>query len=234
MIKIFLCAMAMLTVWANNAHAQSFEFEKISDLSAMTSYIQSNLPLGTSRENMQKTFVQEGGATLIAHPQNSLLEKYIYDINLCSWYVWRWNISALYDQSGKLQQAYMNGEHVFAAGPQIKSFAKKENKDGKMSITKVMTPRPAASKGESQLASIVYDEDGDLKTLEDQELMGAGPSRVDPLNMGKMHVYKINSIWGSIFDHDKAKSIASYQGNCEAVDKAMEQAKASASGRKSP
>ncbi len=224
MVRAFLF-IALLIIWPTSAKADGFKFENIPDLATMTSYIQSNFSIGSSQESLRKIFVQQGGATLIGHPQNKMLEKYIYDINLCSWYLWRWNISALYDSSGKLVQAYMNGEPVFSAGPQIKQFEKKKNKDGKMAIQKVMTPRPEASKGESMLASIVYDNDGDLNTLEDQELMSAGPSRVDPMNMGKMHVYKINSIWGSIFDHDKTKSVASYKGDCVAVDQAMEQIK---------
>jgi hypothetical protein len=216
-LVIFFCFLAP------EAKAE-FEFKNIADIHAMKEYIHSNFPLGTSRDQLRRVFVSEGGATQIAHPQNPNIEKYIYDINLCSWYLWRWNISADYDADGKLLQAYMNGEPVFAEGPQVQKVQAQDGK--KQSILKVKTARPLAHKGESSLAFLVFDGDSDFKTIDDQNTMGGGPSRPDPLNMGKMHMYQAGSLWRTIFDQDETTSAADYNGDCATVDAVLEKAKA--------
>ena len=66
---------------------------------------------------------------------------------------------------------------------------------------------------------MLFDRDSDLKTTDDQALIGSGPSRPDPANMGKMVVYSEVDPWRSIFDFDIADRIVPYQGNCENADK---------------
>jgi len=73
----------------------------------------------------------------------------------------------------------------------------------------------------------LFDVDGNSKTLGDQELIGSGPSRPDPLNMGNMIKYS-GDPWRSIFDSDEADHIAPYEGDCLAVDQAIKQMKSKA------
>ena len=182
----------------------------------MRHLIESNYPAGSPREALRRAFVEQGGATLRPHPTQHGVEKYIYDINLCSYYVWRWNISADFDLRGLLVQAYVNGEPVFPTGPQKKDA--KDLKGGHQSIYKVKRPRPEASKGENQLAYIVIDADSDLSTIDDQLAMGGGPTRVDPANMGTLHMYSNVEPWRSIFDKDDADRIVAYSGDCKEAD----------------
>ena len=74
--------------------------------------------------------------------------------------------------------------------------------------------RPEADRGEKSLAYMLLDLDGDLKTIEDQALLGAGPSRADPQNFGKAINYENVDPWRSIFDNDPADFIADYAGKC--------------------
>lgn len=206
--------------------ADTFNFDSIEDIGSMSQYIENNFNLGDERARFRQVFIDEGKAELIRHPTKQNTEKYLYDIDLCSYYTWRWNISADFDDNGQLLQAYMNGLPVFADGPQIREINKKKEKATDSKILKVKTERPAAHKGENSLASLLFDLDGNLETTDDQELIGGGPSRPDPLNMGKMSIYQINSLWRSIFDHDKTKVLHKYDGDCSKVDVAMEKAKA--------
>ncbi len=129
-----------------------FQFEDVTTLDDMQQAIRSRFSLGSSRDELRAVFVTEGNATLKPNPLHSNVEKYPYDINLCGYYIWRWNISADYDQQGKLQQAYVNGEPVFANGTQKRT--PKDLPAGTAKILKGTRLRPEASKGESQLSFI--------------------------------------------------------------------------------
>ena len=90
-------------------------------------------------------------------------------------------------------------------------------KSGHASIFKVKRPRPEADLGEKELAFIVIDADGDLKTLDDQVLMGGGPTRASIATPGKLHMYSNVEPWRSIFDFDPRRThIAPYPGDCAA------------------
>ena len=81
-------------------------------------------------------------------------------------------------------------------------------------------PRPEASRGESSLGYAIVDGDGNLETIEDQALMGGGPSRPHPANLGRMRVYQVTP-WRSIFDADPAARIVPYSGDCAAAEAVM-------------
>jgi hypothetical protein len=199
----------------------TFAFESVTSLNEMLSLVRSKLPLRSSRADVRRTFVDEGRATLKSQPDNSSTEKYLYDIDLCHYYIWRWNISADFDADNQVRQVYVNGEPVFADGNQKRKVS--QNPDGKKaSIYKMQRPRPEAYKGEASLGFVLLDADSDLKTTDDQVLMGAGPSRPNPVNMGSMFAYAEVDPWRSIFDSDSADRIVPYQGDCNQVDKQME------------
>ena len=202
-----------------------FQFGSIKTLDEMSSFIHQHFPLSSSRSDLRRVFVTEGQATLKTHPQDVGVGKYIYDINLCNYYVWRWNISADYDANGKLQQAYLNGNIIFPNGKPKKVVSKVAEKGKKASIYRVQRPRPEAYRGESSLGFILFDRDSNTKTIHDQVVIGSGPSRVDPIDMGKMVVYTDVEPWRSIFDKDNADHIAPYQGDCTAADKRIQNRK---------
>jgi hypothetical protein len=208
-----------------------FRFESVASLDEMHRLIETSFPLGTPREALRQTFVTQGAATLKAYPSDPAVEKYLYDINLCSYYVWRWNISADFDAAGHLRQAYVNGEPVFASGPQKKDV--KDFKTGHQSIYKVKRPRPEASKGENELTYILFDADSDTNTIDDELAIGGGPSRPDPANMGPLHMYSSVDPWRSIFDKDAAAQIVPYSGSCAAADElyARQQAQLQSRGK---
>lgn len=206
-----------------------FQFESIKTLDEMSSFIRQHFPLGSFRSDLRRVFVTEGRATLKIHPREVGVEKYIYDINLCNYYIWRWNISADYDADGKLQQAYLNGNIIFPNG-KPKRVVPREAEEGKQSsIYQAQRTRPEAYKGESSLGFILFDRDSDLKTIGDQSAIGAGPSRVEPVDMGNMVTYMVTYIevdpWRSIFDSDRTDHIVPYQGDCAAADKPMQNRK---------
>lgn len=209
-----------------DATSAPFQFESIRTLDKMSNFIRQHFSLGASRSDLRRIFVTEGRATLKIHPQDVGVEKYIYDINLCNYYVWRWNISADYDANGKLQQAYLNGDIIFPNGKPKKVVSKVAEEGKKASIYRAQRPRPEAYKGESSLGFILFDRDSNTKTIYDQAVIGSGPSRVDPIDMGKMIVYTDVELWRSIFDKDSADQIAPYQGDCAAVDKFIQNRKA--------
>jgi hypothetical protein len=204
----------------------SFRFEAVTSLDDMHHVIETDFPLGSSRQALRRVFVEQGKATLKAHPVWPGVEKYIYDINLCGYYVWRWNISADFDADGRLLQAYVNGEPAYPTGPQKRDV--KDFKTGRPSISKVKRPRPEASKGEIELAYIVFDADSDPSTIDDRLAMGGGPTRADPMNMGNMHIYSNVDPWRSIFDPDDAARIVAYAGSCKEADEAYARLKAAA------
>lgn len=212
--------MLVLSSTTSVASAESpFTFESVVTLDDMSSLVQAKFPLGTSRANLRRVFVEEGHATLKVRAGAPGVEKYIYDIDLCHYYIWRWNISADYDARGQLRQAYVNGNIVFPNGNPKKVIPKVAEGGKKASIYRVQRPRPEAYRGESSLGFLLFDRDSDPKTTDDQALIGAGPSRADPTNMGKLVTYADVDPWRSIFDFDAADRIAPYQGDCNRVDR---------------
>ena len=200
----------------------AFAFESIATLDDMSSFIRAKFPLGSSREELQRAFVKQGRATLRIKASVPGVEKYIYDINLCRYYIWRWNVSADYDKAGHLLQAYVNGHIVFPSGSPKKIIPRTAPAGTKAAIYRVQRPRPEADKGENSLGFLLMDLDSDSSTKDDQVLMGAGPSRADPTNMGKMVTYSDVDPWRSIFDVDPADRIAPYHGSCRDADKLFE------------
>lgn len=199
--------MFFVLAFSSLAFAAKFQFENIQSLDEMQAYLDQSFPVGTPRQKVREAFVNQGRATLKTHPVMTGVEKYIYDINLCDLYVWRWNISADYDEGEKLQRIYLNGRN----DPRVTQI--KEAPGQKSAIYRGQRSRPEAYKGEKSLAFIVFDMDANLKTAQDQKLAGAGPSRPDPKNMGRLITYVDVDPWRSIFDMDSADGIHAYS-NC--------------------
>ncbi len=225
MLRFFILLMATILPCLYSSYSMavpvkaSFKFDSITSLEEMSAYIREHFPLGSMQTDLRRAFVMEGGATLKKHPLNPDVEKYIYDINLCNYYIWRWNISADYDANGKLVQAYINGNALFPNGRPQQLVSKKAEPGKKASLYRVQRPRPEAYKGEASLGYILFDRDSDLKTINDQAVIGTGPSRADPVNMGKVVAYTDVDPWRSIFDNDNANHISSYRGDCTAINK---------------
>jgi hypothetical protein len=207
-IAVPLCLAATMSA----AAAADFRFESITDLEEMHRELERRVPLGTAHESARATFVEQGKATLYVHPQRNTVEKYVYDINLCEIYVWRWNISANYDPEGRLTQIFINGEPIHTAGDAARVPAKKPGAKEE-SIVKAWRPRPEASKGESKLAYLVYDLDAGSDDVDDEFVAGAGPSRADPNDLGVVHAYEVER-WRSIFDDEPAAAVVPYAGEC--------------------
>lgn len=196
-----------------------FHFESMHSLDDMSAWIRKRFTLGSERAGMRRVFVTDGRAQLFTHPTRPGVEKYVYDIDLCGYYVWRWNISADFDDRGLLRQAYVNGDIVFPDGSPKRIVAKGPSAPGKTaSIYRATRPRPEASKGESSLAYMLFDGDSDENTLDDRAAVGAGPTQPDPVDMGRLYVYSDVDPWRSIFDRDRAEPIAQYSGSCAKVD----------------
>ncbi|HLZ76825.1 hypothetical protein [Phenylobacterium sp.] len=200
------------------AAAEPFRFESVASLQDMQALARHDFPLGTPRDQVRAAFVQQGGATLKLHAKRAETEKYLYDIDLCGYYVWRWNISADYDAKGGLKQLYVNATPMLANAPPPPLPAKGP-------FYMLSRPRPQAAKGESTLKAII---NGDQMML-----TAIGPTRPDPLNMGRAINYT-GEVWRSIFDADDADHIAPYAGDCAKVDaemkKQIEAAKAAPNG----
>lgn len=196
-----------------------FEFMDIKTLDEMEAFLKSKFPPGTDRSALRKTFVEEGKATLFAHPRYPGVEKYIYDVNLCYYYIFRWNISADYDKEQKLERIYLNGREIYGAQDPIIATAltDKVNTYVKQRILKVKRPRPEAYKGETSIAGLIYDRDGDLGTGDDQKAITVGPTRADPMDMGKMTAYTDVLPWRSILDQDNALVVGKTK-NCLEAD----------------
>lgn len=216
-VFIFLIAMSshyLFTSFSLAAPVKTpFNFDSINSIEEMSEYIREHFPLGSRQNDLRQTFVTEGGAILKKHPSSPDIEKYIYDINLCNIYIWRWNISTDYDVSGKLLQAYLNGNSLFPNGKPQQIVPKKAEPGKKASLYRMQRPRPEANKGEVSLGYILFDRDSDTKTINDQAIIGTGPSRADPVNMGKVVAYTDVDPWRSIFDSDSAHPISQYR-NC--------------------
>lgn len=213
--KFFLGLGCSLVLATSQGHAQTaFRFEEQSSIDEMRALILRDFSDSSTRDRVRATFVDQGGATLKPHPRNGDIEKYIYDINLCGYYVWRWNISADYRADGRLIQLYVNAEPVL-------SDAKPADAPKKGPFYRADLPRPQAFKGEASLAVIFADRDGDPETVDDQDILtGVGPTNVDPLNMGRAYPYH-GEVWRSIFDGDSAGAVFPYAGDCVAVHEGM-------------
>ena len=199
----------------------SFRYEDVVSLDDMKALIRREDPMGTPREAVRAAFVTQGGGTLKLHPTRPGVEKYLYDINLCRYYVWRWNISADYDGAGRLTQMYVNGEAALGGAAPVAS-APKPAPGGRGRLIVIAKPRPEADKGERRLMAEVFQfADGE------QRLIGAGPTRADPANLGRLHAYVVEP-WRSIFDADAADRIVPYAGDCAAADAAQARAKVQA------
>lgn len=112
------------------------------------------MPLGADRAAIRSIFVREGQATFYRHPVDKNVEKYVYGINLCSYYVWRLNISADFTDYRTLAQVFVNGNAVHSRGTQS-PFSRDRQRKG-ATISKVIWLRPEAHLGESVLALLVY------------------------------------------------------------------------------
>jgi len=209
-------ALPLLAAFCLPAAAQEatpFRFEGIASLDAMKTHVREAFPAGTPRATLERVLGKEGGASRRAHPRRAATEKYLYDINICDAYIWRWNISADYDAQGGLLQAWVNGDPVHAAGPQ-KTSAESLRTSGKAAIYKGTRAHPEAVKGEKQLAYIMLDADANPATQDDQLVIGAGPNRPMPGAATKMIAYTDVELWRSIFDPDPADRIVRYAGMC--------------------
>jgi len=211
-IAIFL-SVILLNLHPFEAFA-SFRFETILSLDQMRSYLQKQFPLGTSKSDVQDHLVVQGKARMYLHPDQPNVEKYVYDINLCKLYVWRWNISANYNSTGTLTQIFMNGEIVHSAGDAPRAHEDVKKSGDRAQILKMKRPRPEARLGKSMLVFLAYAVDGEKTEDYDLFIIGAGPSRADPSNLGKVHVYTNVELWRSIFDKDPAWAVRPSPKSC--------------------
>jgi hypothetical protein len=205
----FIAAVAIGVVASHAGEPFRFEVEVSHD--DMKAFVAREFSAASTRDQVRAVFVDQGGATLVAHPLKPNVEKYIYDIDLCGYYVWRWNISADYGMGGKLLQIYINGSPQLGGAPEP-ALPKKGP------FFQLTRPRPQAYKGEKNLTAIVARGSGDPNRTDDMIILtGVGPTRADPLDMGHA-VNERGEVWRSIFDLDDAKFVAPYQGDCAAVD----------------
>lgn len=196
---------------AGPAAAAPFRFEAEVSYDDMKTFVARTFSTASTRDQVRTVFVGQGGATLVGRPGKADIEKYIYDINLCSYYVWRWNISADFGHDGVLAQIYINGAPQLGGAPEP-ALPKK----GPFYV--ITRSRPQAFKGEKELKAVVADGGGNPENTADMKILtGVGPTRADPLNMGHA-VNEPGVVWRSIFDADDAKFVAPYPGDCTAVD----------------
>ncbi len=187
--------------------APAFRFESVLAYNDMRNWIGSQFKLGSDRDDLRKVFVEEGKATQVIRPGRDTTEKYIYDINLCGFYIFRWNISADYDDNGKLLQAYVNGLPVFMAG---KAKLEPAGLGAKTVYDSASRERPQVKKGKKRITFSRLDVDGDFETLDDQFATGHGPSRADPFFLDANVMYQNVEVWRSIYDADDTGTIADY------------------------
>lgn len=214
----YLLALILSLIFASPAAAaERFRYDNILTIDAMQTYIRKNFPVGSTREAVQKAFVVQGHGSLRHHPSQKGTEKYLYDINLCKYYVWRWNIAADYNAEGRLQQAYVNGLAVFDGAPKWKPM-EIGSRPGKTSLSRMSRDWPQATKGAKQVYFMLLDLDGNYNTVDDQSLLGSGPSRADPADFGTLVNYNEVDPWRSVFDDDLADDIYDYKGDCRPAD----------------
>lgn len=212
-IRQALAALGFLVLAPGAANA-AFKFEQFASLDDVRGYITAHLPLGSARENVRHIFVEEGGARVQSYPGNPTIEKYTYNINLCRTYVWRWNISANYNADGSLTQAFVNGEPVHAAGDPRRSSQAVQKPAGRGKIEKGWKHRPEADRGENALAYIRLNLEASSNDVGNKFIIGGGPTRADPANMGALHAYSDVEQWRSIFDDERGEPVHDYSGNC--------------------
>ena len=210
-----LAAALALSLPAKAQQGTPFRFGAIDSLESMRSYLRDAFPPGAPRTALRSALAGEGNATHVVHPRRAGSDKYLYDINICDAYIWRWNISADFDDAGALVQAYVNGDPVHPSGPQ-KIDPRSLGKGGKAAIYKLMRARPEAHKGETQLAYLLLDADANRMTPDDQLVIGGGPNRPQPGPGTKLYAYSGVELWRSIFDPDAAARIHGYDGPCPA------------------
>lgn len=215
-MRALLCLFLLLLSAAPAAAADRFSYERIKSVPEMEQYIQDNLPLGTQRKEVERVFVLQGRATLKHHPEFTNVEKYLYDINLCDYYIFRWNISADYDEAGALTQMYINGNPVFAEGTKPPLPLSKPG--AKAKITRETRDWPQASKGGKSLQYMMFDADGKDDTKSDRFIIGFGATNVDPANFGEGVRFNQVELWRSIYDDDVSNDIAAYSGSCAEAD----------------
>lgn len=209
--KVSLLALccALLLALPASATAAPFRFEEHPTIDAMREFIIATLPLGTPREAVRKTFVENGKATIITHPARKLTEKYLYDIDICGAYLWRWNISADFDDDKKLTQAYVNGKPAHMSGkPDPLAVGYNPNTLGNMQSKEVS--RAGADKY-PRIAFQLLDSDGDLTTTGDQSVSGPGYRAAMPYTFVEPYYYKGVFPWRSIFDEDNTTATATHE-----------------------
>jgi hypothetical protein len=213
LLTIRLIYLAIFLVLAAPVAAAPFSFSGYISLGDMQAFARKQAPLGSARDAVRQIFVSEGGAKRYAHPDQKGVEKYVYDVNLCRIYVWRWNLSANYNAAGKLTQLYVNGEPVHRRGDPLIDPMSRAKSGVKQAILKGTLPRPQASRGERSLAFLMLDLDTGSSSTSDEFITGAGPTRADPANLGMMHAYGNVEYWRSIFAKEGPKVIE-YSGKC--------------------
>lgn len=222
---VAVACLVMLLCASSSAMAQKgekrFSFHDIKTLMEMEAYIQERFPLGTKREDLRTVLVLQGNATLKNHPTQVGVEKYLYDINLCHYYIFRWNISADFDADGKLVQAYINGLPVFLHGRPRKRIDFSAHRGGRVKLSREYRDWPQADKGAKRLYYTLLDMDSDMTTIDDQALVGYGASRANPADFGKLIKYAEVEPWRSIYDSDQSIDIYDYKGSCKEADAKM-------------
>ncbi len=204
MPKHLIYALLLLAILAAPARAATpFRFEDYLTLDQMRVYIEKSFPLGAARDDLRHAFVEQGKARLVEHPRLSGVEKYLYDINLCDRYIFRWNISADYNGDGKLEQAYVNGRFVYMAGKQPRTLQPQDVAPHSKS-RRFERLRPEAVKGRKSLRFSVYDIDGNFETTDDQMAQGDGILAAAPSALTQWLEYTNVEPWRSIFDMDEA------------------------------
>ncbi len=218
--RLTALALAMNVALSLAAHAEGFRFENVTSLEAMRDFIMQNLPRGTRRSVVRRTFVDEGSATFQLHPspkRERYHEKYTYNINLCRLYVWRWNISANFNHGKRLNQIFVNGEALFPnSEPQWTS--KTASKTGlPREIEATSKPRPQADLGVSSVSFVLLRVDPHTSFLPKEFAIGVGPARADPNGLRAIHIYPDVERWRSIFDAEKDEPVHDYTGQCPSL-----------------
>ena len=208
MTRLFALILVALLLPRAAVAAPAFSFESVVAYNDMRNWVGSRFKLGSDRDELRKVFVEEGKATQVTRLGRETTEKYIYDINLCGFYIFRWNISADYDDDDKLLQAYVNGLPVFMAG---KAKLEPAGLGGKTSYGTAERARPQVTKGKKKIIYSRLDVDGDSTTFDDQFATGHGPSRADPFFLDANVAYNNVEVWRSIYDEDDTAKIADYQ-----------------------
>ena len=78
-------------------------------------------------------------------------------------------------------------------------------------MSKAWRKRPEAHKGEAAIAFVLYDLDTGSEAIDDEFVIGGGPTNADPRNPGKLRKYQ-GERWRTIFDKEPAKVVP--YGDC--------------------